>query len=61
MATIDDQIEVLGLQWTRLFGEPMPFGFEVREEQLPILQQCIDQQSKRPLDIYIESIKGRQY
>ena len=61
MASIDDQIEELGLEWTRLFGEPMPFGFEIREEQLPILRQCIEQQSKRPLDVYIESIKGQQH
>ena len=56
------KLDELRSDWTALFNEPMPWGFEVGEEQIPMLRQCIAERSKAPLEVYIQSLpSGRIY
>ena len=48
-------LEVLVPDWERVFEVPMPRGFEVGPDQVPIMRECIEKRSKRPLVRYINS------
>ena len=56
--TSDTTQEVLDLmaEWQAIFGEPMPWGFEVGENEIPILRQCIKQKSQQPIEDFVRSL-----
>ena len=43
-------------RWAEVFGQPLPFGPEVPEEQIPVLLDCLEKCSEEPLDEYIDSL-----
>lgn len=61
-STAQDWVE-LSEQWSETFGEELVSGFEITEDQIPLLRKCIAQKSQRPLEDYIERelAKGRVY
>lgn len=50
-----DMAEIMK-RWAEVFGQPLPFGPEVPEDQIPVLLDCIEKCSEEPLDKYIESL-----
>ena len=40
-------------KWYETFGEPMPQGFGVGPEQIPLIKECIRLKSMKPLDDYL--------
>lgn len=59
---LPDDFEDMRDRWEAIFDESMPWGFEIGEEQVPMLRQCIAERSKAPLQAYIDSIpKNRLY
>lgn len=58
MATAAQWSELEGLkdEWLATFNEPMPMGFMIQPQQLPILQSCLRTKSKEPLERHIESL-----
>lgn len=54
----DTTQEVLELMeaWEATFGEQMPWGFEVGESEIPILRQCIEQNSQLPIEDFVRSL-----
>ena len=50
------EIEALRDDWERTFGEPMPWGFEITEPQVPMMRRCIRERSRKPLERYIASL-----
>lgn len=50
--------EVLDLmeEWRATFGEHMPWGFEVSQNEIPILRQCIEQKSQQPIEDFVRSL-----
>ena len=54
----DRDLSSLLLEWERIFGKPMPRGFEVSPDQVPIIRECIEKRSTRPLSRYVESLPG---
>ncbi|MCY4607493.1 MAG: hypothetical protein OXD40_02695 [bacterium] len=42
--------------WEKTFGEDMPFGFEVRPAQVPIIKECIAKRSQEPLNAFIRGL-----
>lgn len=57
------RLDEVQAQWPALFGEPMPFGFDVTEGDLDILEQCVRERSKRALDALLKErySHGRAY
>lgn len=53
--TWDDLADLCG-PWREVFGEDMPFGFEVNPCIYEIIAECIRTKSQKPLDDYIESL-----
>ena len=53
--TIEDMVR-LAPKWDEVFGEPMSIGFDVQPEQVPILERCIAEKSRAPLDAYIATL-----
>ena len=51
-----ERLEQLREDWETVFEEGMPWGFEIGEEQMPMLRECIDQESKAPLEAYVASL-----
>ena len=51
-----EEIEAVRADWERVFGEPITWGFEITEPQIPIMHECIRLRSKAPLAAYIASI-----
>ena len=51
-----EDVDALRCEWERTFGEPMSWGFEINEPQIPMLRRCIRQRSKKPLERYIASL-----
>lgn len=51
-----DEIEALREDWERTFGEPMPWGSEINEPQVPMMRRCIRERSQEPLRRYVESL-----
>ena len=51
-----DDLEALAPEWERVFGGPMPMGFEIGPEQVPIMRQCIRDGSRAPLQAYIAGL-----
>lgn len=49
-------LERLGPQWEKVFGDTMPMGFEVGPEQVPIFERCIRKNSREPLAEYVASL-----
>ena len=47
--------------WETAFDETMPWGFEIGEHQMDMLQECITQQSKEPLETYVRSLPTGYY
>ena len=43
-------------RWEKVFGNSMPFGFEVGIADLPILERCVELRDQTPLD---EAIRER--
>ena len=37
-------------------GEGMPFGFVIDFDDIPLLRQCIEQRSQKPLDEHVKNI-----
>lgn len=56
--TNDTTQEILDLKeaWQATFGEPMPWGFEVGVNEIPILHQCIKLKSQRPIEDFVRSL-----
>ena len=52
----ENDLDRIRLEWERIFGEGMPWGFEVGPAQVPILRRCIEQRSMQPLNDYVRSI-----
>ena len=52
----DGDLSALAPEWERIFGKPMPRGFEVTPDQVPIIRECIEKRSTRPLNRYVSSI-----
>ena len=51
-----ERLDQLSDDWETVFDETMPWGFGIGEDQLDLLQECITQQSKEPLEIYVRSL-----
>ncbi len=51
-----DELAILGGEWEAIFGESMPWGFGIGEDQIPMLCQCIAKHSREPLKAYIATI-----
>ena len=49
-------LEILVPDWERIFGETLPRGFVIGPDQVPMVRECIEKRSKRPLDLYIKSL-----
>ena len=49
-------LEALRDEWWRVFGESMGMGFEITPEQVPMMKECIEKESQKPLEEYIDSI-----
>ena len=60
--TMDD-LEALAPEWRRVFGEPMPMGFEVTPSLVPLMRRCIRARSQQELDDYVAAkiADGRVY
>ena len=52
---IDDLIDLRD-KWEEVFGSPMPMGFEIGPNQVPILKKCLESGDQKPLIDYVESI-----
>ena len=50
-------------EWQRVFGEGMPWGFEIGEQDIPLLQRCVKNRSRVELERLVrERLKdGRVY
>ena len=57
------KLEDLAPQWEEAFGEPMPMGFEVTPDMIPLMRRCIREKSMEPLDAYLalDLADGRVY
>ena len=57
------RLDEVQAQWRTLFGEEMPFGFDVTEGDLDVLEQCVRERSKRALNKLLKerSSHGRAY
>lgn len=50
-------LEALRPEWEAAFdGAPMPMGFEVTPDQVPVLRKCIARKSQEPLDAYVSGL-----
>ena len=60
---IYDDLIALQAPWLATFGEPMPFGFQIGPNQVPILRQCLAEESQEPLDDFVAAdiADGRVY
>lgn len=60
---MSDRLEAVQAQWPALFGETMPFGFDVTEGDIDILEQCVRERSKRALTALLKErhADGRVY
>ena len=47
-----DEFDELRDEWEAVFGDGMPWGFGIGEEQLPLLRQCVAERSQEPLRAY---------
>ena len=47
---MDDERERLERDWWATFRAPMPYGFDVTDDDFPVLRECIEQRSQAPLD-----------
>ena len=56
MESLPDDFMEMREDWEAIFGESMPWGFEIGEDQIPILRQCIAKRSREPLKAYIATI-----
>ena len=64
MTAIDfEELDELREDWMAVFGKSMPWGFEIGEEQIPLLRQCVERRSQEPLDRYVQALlsDGRIY
>jgi len=62
MTYTEEDMERLRPQWRELFGEEMPYGFEIGPEQYLVMRACIQQCSQAPLEAYVDSLpKGVLY
>ena len=63
MAIDFEELDELREDWFAVFGESMPWGFEIGEEQIPLLRQCVERRSQEPLDRYVQALisDGRIY
>ena len=48
-------LEALRDDWWRVFGESMAMGFVITPEQVPMMKECIEKESQKPLQDYIDS------
>ena len=55
MADWDDLLRLVE-QWKELFDEVLPIGPSIGPEDVPLIQQCIDEQSKKPLERHFEKL-----
>ena len=55
------EVEALRRKWEEVFGELMPWGFQIRLGQVPMLRKCVAERSKQPLIEYTKSLGGRVY
>lgn len=58
-----DRLDAVQAQWPALFGEEMPFGFDVTVGDLDVLEQCVRERSKEPIDKVLKEryADGRMY
>ena len=52
----ENDLDRIELEWERIFGERMPWRFQIGPAQLPVLRRCIEQRSMQPLKDYLRSI-----
>ena len=48
--------ERLGPRWEKVFGDTMPMGFEVGPEQVPFIERCIREKSRKPLAEHVATL-----
>ena len=48
------ELEDLAPEWQAIFGEPMPMGFEVTPDMIPLMKRCIREKTMEPLDAYLD-------
>lgn len=53
-------LDELREDWMAVFGEGMPWGFEVGEQQIPLLRQCVEERSREQLNDYIRSLPANR-
>ena len=53
-----EEMRALSLRWQEVFGTGMPYGFEVTDEDAPIIRQCIEERSERPLNDLVKRRVG---
>ena len=46
-------LKALREPWKETFGEPMPWGFTVFPDMVPVMRECIRTQSKTPYEDYL--------
>ena len=56
-----EDLDALREQWEAVFGERMPWGFEIKEAQVPMLRRCIRLRSQEPLKRYVASLGDDDY
>ena len=55
------ELEELREKWVDVFGELMPWGFQIQLGQFPMLRRCIEGRSKQPLIEYTNTLGKRLY
>lgn len=47
---MNDRLEAVQARWPDLFGEELPFGFDVNWGDLDVLEQCVRERDRRALE-----------
>ena len=56
MADEWESLDQLRQQWKELFGEELVISPWITPDDMPLIQQCIDEQSQEPLERHFEKL-----
>ena len=56
MADEWENLDQLRQQWKELFGEEFVFSPWITPDDMPLILQCIDEQSQKPLERHLEKL-----